>query len=117
MLAKSGMDKKGDAERLRLLFVNIITQAVKDAFLKLYTTKSAEGISICAKNNAIFWLTEDRQDFYEICDYAGVSADRIRKKAKELMEMPERERIAEVRKMIRKFRELDSKFPIYGISK
>lgn len=113
MLAKAGMDKKGDAERLRLLFVNIVTQAVKDAFLRHYENRSAAGTNKVVRNQAIFWLTEDTKDFYEICEYAGISADRIRNKSKELLKMPENIRIAHVRKMIANQGNLSQWFPVY----
>ena len=98
---------------MRLLFVNIIVQAVKDAFLRVYETKSAEGTNKCARNKAIHWLTEDNTgDFHWVCDFASVSADRIRRISKELMKMPERERVAKVRKMIANSKKLYVNFPV-----
>lgn len=107
-LAKGGMDKIGDRERLRLLFLNVIAQATKDAFLTPLRTR---GKSDAAKSEvkgrrliasrAMFWLTEDSKDFYDICDYAGVSADRVRNKTKELLKLPDDERKREVKKLMR----------------
>lgn len=117
-LAKGGMDKKGDMERLRLLFLNVIVQATKDAFLVPLRTK---GTSEAAKSDvkgrrliasrAMFWLTEDNKDFYEICDLAGVSADRVRNKTEELLKLSDDERKREVKKLMREqYRQKVKKF-------
>lgn len=107
-LAKGGMDKIGDRERLRLLFLNVIVQATKDAFLVPLkpkgTSKSARSSQSGRKLNArqaFYWLTEDKEDFQEVCDYAGVSADRVRNKTKELLKLSDEERKREVKKLMR----------------
>lgn len=101
------INKEYEHDNLSYLFLCVVAQAVKDAFL----TKVSEAKKPKAKRNkgagyydliqARHWLVEDKKDFYDVCAFAKVSADRIRNKSIELLAMPYEERHKEVRRMMR----------------
>lgn len=97
-----------EGEVIRMLFLNVVAQAVRDAFFLKSDTRSKnpktlkqKGCNAVYKRHARYWLTQDGSDFYEVCALAGVSADRLRKKAIELMGMPCEQRRAEVNRLMR----------------
>lgn len=88
---------EGDIKGERLLFKAIIVRAVKDAFSR---SKDSCSISSLDKRQARFFLCDDPA-FQDYCDFAGVSAYRLRKIAKELCAMPDAEATALYRKWIK----------------
>ncbi len=54
----------------------VITQALQDA-----KSKSDKPTAIYDRNQALFWLFEDRKDFYEVCINAGLDPKWVRQKA------------------------------------
>ena len=91
------------------MFLCVIAQAVKDAFLfkerKPYINKKGKLVKYTAeelaRRNAVVWLCSDKEDFYNVCSWAGVSADRIRRKALELVDLPKEERRKQVNALMR----------------
>lgn len=87
----------------------VVAQAVKDAFLfkerKPYINKRGKLVKYTseeiARCDAVYWLCSDKEDFYTVCSWAGVSADRIRKKAIELVNLPKDERRKQVHALMR----------------
>jgi len=84
---------KGERE----LFKAIIVRAVKDAFLK---ARKSSTISALDKKQSRFFILEDPA-FQTYCDFAGVSASRLRKKAKYLCSLPDEEATALFKKLWR----------------
>ena len=101
------INKEYEHDNLSYLFLCVVAQAVKDAFLtkvsesKKPKAQRGQGAGYYDLVNARYWLTEDKKDFYDVCAAAKVSADRIRQKSKELLAMPYDERKAEVRRLMR----------------
>lgn len=63
-------------ERVRQLFINVVLRAVKDAFY----TKNTE-TTLLQKEQALNWLCNGSEDFYEVCTYAGLDGNSVRRKA------------------------------------
>lgn len=82
----------------KLLFRAIIVRAVKDAFS---TVTQNTTISKLDKKQARYFLCEDPA-FQDYCDYAGVSASRIRRISRLLNTLPDKEATALYRKLLRK---------------
>lgn len=85
-------DIKGE----RMLFKAIIVRAVKDAFSKARGNSSS--ISSLDKKQARYFLCDDPA-FQDYCDFAGISAYRLRKISKKLCAMPENEASALFKKL------------------
>ena len=88
---------EGDIKGERLLFKAIIVRAVKDAFSK---AKDNCSISSLDKKQARFFLCDDHA-FQDYCDFAGISAYRLRRISKKLCAMPDAEASALYRKLIK----------------
>lgn len=69
-------------EHIRQLFINVVLRAVKDAFY----TKHNE-TTLLQKEQALHWLCEGSQDFYEVCSYAGLDGDSVRRKCQILSKL------------------------------
>lgn len=103
------MDREYTHNWFSHLYLCVIAQAVKDAFLskerKPYINKKGNLVKFTseelARRDAIYWLCSEEEDFYTVCSWAGVSADRIRKKAKELVDLPKDERRKQVHALMR----------------
>lgn len=69
-------------ERIRQLFINVVLRAVKDAFY-------AKGVEVAAiqKEQALNWLCNGSPDFFEVCLYAGLDGNAIRKKCQIISKM------------------------------
>ena len=80
----------------RMLFKAIIVRAVKDAFSKARGNSSS--ISSLDKKQARYFLCDDPA-FQDYCDFAGISAYRLRKISRELCAMPENEASALFKKL------------------
>ena len=89
---------EGEIKGERALFKAIIVRAVKDAF-SVITHNS--GITSLDKRQARFFLCEDPA-FYIYCDYAGVSATRLRRVSKLLASLPENKATVTYRDLLRK---------------
>lgn len=85
-------DIKGE----RMLFKAIIVRAVKDAFSKARGNSSS--ISSLDKKQARYFLCDDPA-FQDYCDFAGISAYRLRTVSKKLCSMPDKEATALFRKL------------------
>lgn len=89
---------EGDVKGERLLFKAIIVRAVKDAFsVQTYNT----GISTLDKRQARFFLCGDPAFGY-YCDFAGVSAARLRRISKLLCLMNDVDATKTYRNLLRK---------------
>ena len=87
------MDKDYTHNRLSYMFLCVIAQAVRDAFFtQIKQSKKNKsrsmGINYYEVMDARHWLTEAGKDFYDVCGWAKVSADRIRLISKQLLAMP-----------------------------
>lgn len=89
--------RESDIKGERELFKAIIVRAVKDAFSK---TRRSSSISSLDKKQARFFLCDDPA-FQDYCDFAGVSASRLRKISKKLCAMPDEESTALFKKLWR----------------
>ncbi len=65
------------------MWVAVITQAMMDALSKC---KKAE--SKYQKHEAIRWLSDNSKDFIDVCLYAGLNPDYVRRKAKKTITSP-----------------------------
>ena len=83
----------------RILFKAIIARAVKDAFTCQVSGSSATPTRI-EKQQARYFLCEDPA-FGIYCDYADVSATRLRRVCKQLVQMKDRELINKCRQELR----------------
>ena len=103
------MNREYTHNQLNYMYLCVIAQAVKDAFLfkerKPYINKRGKLVKYTseeiARRDAVYWLCSDKEDFYTVCSWAGVSADRIRKKAIELVNLPKDERRKQVHALMR----------------
>lgn len=78
----------------RKLFKAIIVRAVEDAFSKNKEKSSLD------KRQARYFLCDDPA-FQDYCDFAGVSASRLRKMSRKLSAMPDEESTALFKKLWR----------------
>lgn len=88
----------GDIRGERALFKAILYRAVKDAFS---TRGKSQSITKIDKRYAQYFLCEDKDWFYEVCDYADVSASRIRRGSRALKAMPVEEAVKRYRDLMR----------------
>lgn len=86
-------DVKGE----KLLFRAIVVRAVKDAFS---TATENTAISKLDKKQARYFLCDDPA-FQDYCDYAGISASRLRRISRLLNALPDKEATALYRKLWR----------------
>lgn len=91
------MTNECDIKGERMLFKAIIVRAVKDAFSKARKNSSVSSLD---KKQARFFLCEDPA-FQDYCDFAGVSASRLRKMSRKLSEMSDEESTALFKKLWR----------------
>lgn len=82
----------------RQLFKAVIDRAVRDAFS---TAGEPQAITKLDREQAQYFLCEDKHCFYQVCELAGVSGDRIRKGALKLRAMKPSEASALYRKLWR----------------
>lgn len=69
-------------EHVRQLFINVILRAVKDAFYTKHTETT-----LLQKDQAMHWLCDGSDDFYEVCTYAGLDGNSVRRKCQFLSKM------------------------------
>lgn len=84
--------RENEVKGERMLFKAIVVRAIKDAF-----SKSKDGSSLDRKQ-ARYFLCEDPA-FQDYCDFAGISAYRLRTVSKKLCSMPDKEATALFRKL------------------
>lgn len=90
--------READVRGERALFKAILYRAVKDAFS---TKGKSQSITKVDKRQAQYFLCEDKEWFYEVCEHAFVSASRIRAGCKMLQAMPVDESVKKYRDLIR----------------
>ena len=98
-------DKNYEQDRLSYMFLCVVAQAVRDAFFtqirQVKKNKSRSmGTNYYEVMDARHWLTEAGKDFYDVCGWAKVSADRIRRISRELLAAPYEERMEKINSLM-----------------
>lgn len=65
------------------LWIAVITQAMMDALSRANNTEAKY-----QKTEALRWLTENSKDFTQVCSYAGLDPDWVRRKVKKALVNP-----------------------------
>lgn len=99
------MQKDYGHNRFSYMMLCVVAQAVRDAFFtqikQAKKNKSrSQGTNYYEVVSARYWLTEGGKDFYDVCGWAKVSADRIRRISRQLLAAPYEERMEKINSLM-----------------